>query len=643
MSSIAERLRNLFVTTPPFSALPPEAIEEVLTDLSIEYYRPGEVLMEQGTTMHKGLYIVESGTVRLMDVENQRLIDKCSEGDTFGAFGLMKGGMTIYEAKAVEPTVCALLRGERFQNLFDKYNDFANFYENDAKRYVRHIDKEMDVTGAHLLLDRRLNQFVHRGLVTCAPDTTAQQAARIMRRESVDSILVVHDGKMIGIMTDGDLRNKLVARGQSPDTPVRRLMTTPVLTISTDASLFRAMMIMLNERVNRLVMVQQNDRGATPMGLLTDRDIAHYRGQDPVATTQRIHRAPSISELVSIRAAVSEQLLRLYRQGVQPEMLNSIMSVIYDSLAIRVIELVERDLRQEVPDLRVELPWVWIRLGSGGRQEMALNSQQHNALLYGNPSSPEEAERAEKWFNHLAGRVNEGLAFCGFTMSEYVARDARWRRSLRDWKMTFREWILQSGEEDLRHAGVFFDMRGIYGDKTLIADLKQDIIDALNVQAMDPDRKFLSLLTANALQNKPPLSFLRRFVLQRSGEHRNTFDIRARGILPVVDAARILALEMRNLESSSTFERLRRAADSFPELSRILGDALDAYRHLVDFRLEDQLRAFEAGEPPNNRIDPFVLRKVQQNLLRNVFTQVADLQDAMSKRFAPPNRGRHKS
>src|SRR5690606_22125797 len=184
----------------------------------------------------------------------------------------------------------------------------------------------------------------------------------------VDSILVMQDGKVAGIVVDSDLRNKLIARGLPVDTPVRRIMASPVVTIPSSASLFEAMMTMLNRNVNRLVVVRESSEGKEePLSVLTDRDAAHFRGQDPVATVRRINNAVEISELASIRSATHEQLLRLYRQGVQPEMLNGIMSVVYDSMVRRAVELAERDLRQKHADLRVDLPWVWLRLGSSGR------------------------------------------------------------------------------------------------------------------------------------------------------------------------------------------------------------------------------------------------------------------------------------
>lgn len=631
VSTIVDRIRALLDQTPPFDRLPDDLREDILSDVSIRYYEPGEVILAQGAMQHPGLFIVESGLVRLLDVTQGRLIDKVGEGETFGSFGLLRGGASIYEAKAVEPTVCALLKGERFQKLYDAYDDFAGHFEHDLKLYVRRMGAEMDVTGAHLLFSRNLSQFIHRELVTCEPDTTARQAAQIMRREGVDSLVVVQGDRIVGIVTDIDFRNRLVARGGTPDTPVRKLMSSPVLTMPADASIYEAMMLMLKQKVHRLVLTQRRSDGEVVVGVLTDRDISHFRGQDPLATVSRIDNAPSVSELVRIRERSHEQLLNLWRQGALPEMLNSIMMEFYDSLAVRVLTLVEKELRQRKPDLRIDLPWVWIRVGSGGRREMALNSEQHNALIYANPTSEEEAARAEHWFDLIAERANVALEECGFRPSEFVARDPRWRQPLRNWKQTYREWILQADEATLSPVPLFFDLRPVYGEASLVDELKEDLIDALNVQAMDEHRTFLRLMASNVLEKSRPMSFLRK-VLGRVNEPK-AFDVRESGIVPVVNAARVLALETRYLDSTNTFDRLRHAASAMPELSKTIEDALEAYQYLVDFRLESQLRAVEAGDPPVNQIDAAALNRMQQRLMRNAFSKASRLLDALAKHY----------
>src|SRR5690606_34191676 len=128
-STIVDRLRTLLETTPPFDLLSDEVREIVLTDVSVEYFQPGEVVLEQGSTAQRGLYIVESGLVRLMDIEAQRLLDKCCVGEFFGSFNLVKGGALIYEAKAVEPTVCAVIKTDRFQRLMQEYEEFEDYFQ----------------------------------------------------------------------------------------------------------------------------------------------------------------------------------------------------------------------------------------------------------------------------------------------------------------------------------------------------------------------------------------------------------------------------------------------------------------------------------------------------------------------------------
>lgn len=628
-STIIERISALLEKSAPFSGLPEDERKALLSDVSIEYFDAGEIIIQQGVTTHTGLYIVESGLVRLMDVAQQRLIDKAGEGDDFGSFGLIKGGAVIYEAKAVDPTVCALVRGDRFQQLYEKYDDFAAHFDSEIKMYVRRMGSAIDVTGAHLLFSRSFNQFAHRRLVTCESGLTAQRAAVLMKREGVDSLIVIQGGKLLGILTDSDLRNGIVAQANSADMPVRKIMTAPAITLPNNASLYDAMTLMLSRRVHRLVLVDPED-ASKPVGVVTDRDISHFRALDPVATAGRIDNASSVEELVTIRAATSEQLLNLYRQGAQPEMLNRLMMVFYDRLVIRILQLVERELHDQQPELSVGLKWAWIRLGSGGRQEMALNSEQHNALVYADPEGEAEARRAEKWFNRIAEGVNTGLERCGFQPSEYVARDSRWRRPLRAWKRTYREWILQSDEESLAPTPIFFDLRCVFGDPTLVEQIKQDLVDALNVQAMDENRAFLRLMAMHAMEHRPPTGILRK-MLDAVGEGRHSFDVQKGGVIPIVDASRVLALEIRYLESTNTFDRLRRAAKEMTDLSKTIEDALEAYQYLVDFRLESQLRAVEAGDLPVNEID--TLNKMQQRLLRNAFSRAADLQEALARRY----------
>ncbi len=637
-SSIIERLRGLLAETPPFDRLPGEERQALLADLVIEYFKPGEVILQQGATQHPGLYVVESGLVRLMDVGAHQLVDKCGAGECFGSFGLLKGGALIYEARALEETVCARIPPARFLKLYEAHEDVALYFDRDIRSYMRHRHEERDVAGEHVLLERPLRAHVHRAPVTCPAEATARQAAQAMRREGVGSLLVMRGGRMAGLPTRGDLADRLVARGRPPETPAHRLMSRPVHTIGAGATLFDAITAMLEHGVRRLlVMADDEDAGLRPLGLLTDRDVAHVRGVDPVATMRRIRRAQTLDQLAGVRAATSDLLLRLYRQGVSPERLQHLLAHVHDRLVVRVLELTLRAMKAaRVAEHTAEAPalaWAWVQLGSGGRRESMLTSRQHNALVYADPPSDAEAARAEAWFGALAERVGAGLEAVGLPTSDVAAQNAAWRRPLRAWKRAYRYWIHEADEDALAHVPFFFDLRCIYGTGALVDALKADLVDALNVQALSEDRQLLARMAENARARRPPASFFGRFVLEHSGAERGALDLRARGTVALVAAARVLALDLRYVDSAGTFDRLRHAARALPEMEDVLTAALDAYHYVVDFRLEDQLRAVEAGEAPDNRIDPAALSRVQQNLLRSAFRAVGDLQDALAERY----------
>lgn len=631
-SPIEDSIRVTLQQTPPFDLLSGEVLDATLSDTSVQQFEAGEVIIQQGDRSRRGLYVVGSGLVRVMEADQRRLIDLCGEGDYFGAFGLIQGGAHIYQASAVEPSVCVLVDRDRFLTLYNDHPAFAAYFDDDLKMYVRRMGTQQDVTGARRLFNQRLGHFTYDEPLTCDPETTVEEAARLMTRRQARAVLVTGPRKIRGLITDRSLRSRVLARGRALDTPVKSAMETSFHTVDADVSVFDAMMGLLETGARWLVVMRTDDHHE-PVAVLTDRDLAHLRGQDPLATMRRIDAATDVSQLLESRSAIHDLLLRLYRQGTPPEALGRIIAVLTDRLMSRVIQLVEADLRRAHTDERVDLPWVWMRLGSGGRREAALSSHQHNALVYADPSSEEEAERAAAWFNRLAEAVNGALERCGYQPSEVVAREPRWRGPLRTWRRTYREWILASDDADLVPTPLFFDLRPLYGEASLVEALRETIEDALNVQAMDEERRLLPMLARQAVAERPPLSIFRRFLLERSGENKYRFDIRRRGVLPIVDAARLLALETRYLASTNTFDRLRHAAEAIPELGPTLLEAREAYQYILDFRLERQLHDVELGEPPANHIDPGELTRLQQNVLRNAFTAITALQQALVRRY----------
>ncbi|MDP8926371.1 MAG: DUF294 nucleotidyltransferase-like domain-containing protein [Actinomycetota bacterium] len=626
-SAIIDRVAALLERTPPFDRLPPEDRQRVLGDVLIEYFEPEAVILEQGRTLHEFLYVVESGFVRLLDTQTQILVNECGEGDIFGSHGLIRRGALPYEARAIEPTVCLLLKASKFQRLYADHESFAAFFESELSRYARASKLPLDASSARLLFGTRLGELTHRRPVTLAPETSVREAAQIMQRERVDSAIISRDGTVLGILSDIDLRDKVVAEAAPFDTPVERLMSEEAIRLQAGAPVFEALMEMMHRRAYHVVVTDGPGPESRPVGVVSDQDISRAQGVNPAFVLERAERARTLEELSRIRVETTGLLVGLDRQGVQPEDLIVINTEANDRIMRRALALAETELKEESPDLMVDLPWAWVSLGSEGRGEMGLLTDQDNALVYADPSSPQEAERAEEWFRTLAERANLSLARIGFALckGDVMACNPKWRQALSGWEQTFRRWILSPEAYTLMEAGIFFDLRGLYGSRSLVDQVKFAIAEALREEP-----RFLPFLARNALANRSAPSFFRRFLLERG---RRTFDIKRRGIRPLVDVARLFAMQTAYLDSTNTSDRLQHASAALPEMKKTVENALDTYQYLMEFRFKRHLQAIEQGEIPENSVDPSTLSRTQQNMMDAVFSTVESVQDEVARRY----------
>jgi CBS domain-containing protein len=260
---------------------------------------------------------------------------------------------------------------------------------------------------------------------------------------------------------------------------------------------------------------------------------------------------------------------------------------------------------------------------------MGLLTDQDNALVYADPSSPEEAEKAERWFRELAEKANLTLSECGFALCKggIMARNPKWRGPLGEWKKTLRRWIIEREAQALVDAAVFFDLRCLYGELALVEELKVAI-----AQALHEEGRFLPFLARNTLSDRPSPSFFRS-VVERFETRSDALDIKGRGTRLLVNIARLFAMQLRYLDSTNTFDRFRHTAKALPEMSKTTEQASDAYSHLVELRLEHHLRQIERGEEPSNHIDPYTLSKTRQDMLRVALSAVGEVRNAVAHRY----------
>ncbi len=627
MSSILARTLALLARTRPFDELPESDREALLPDLSIEYFAEGEIVHAQGSTQLRGVYIVESGLVRLLDTHNRRLIRKCGEGDLFGAEALVRTRMTLYEAKAAAPTVCVMIDGRRFKQLHDAHVPVAEFVEELFRHTIRLANQPQDVAAAQLLVGRRMDQFTHLRPLSLDKNTPIRRAAELMQDRHRSVAVIEHQppGKIVDLPTlqqaiSREDRTTVNAHQQQvPTAPARDVSVFDVLRLLTTS-----------EKPAVLLTESDGDTEEQVLAVVTPRDVAHLRCVDPTATLSYIQAAATADELSDLRTAIGLLSVHLYRQSVSAIDIVDLLSTLFDKLVIRAIELSISELASNGEKAPDGLQWTWVRVGDGARREMLFTTPQQNLVLY--EVSDNQEEVAAAWLKEMAERTVAILSSFGFAIGEVSASQPAWRKSLPALKRDFRTWIFESDPETLRTNPHLFDLRSVYGESSLLQRLVEDIEDALNVQALDEQRSFLKIMATNGLRHPAPLSLFRRLKVDHTDEGVR-YNVRERAILPIVDLTRTLALEHRLLDGSSTKDRLRQLADANALDRNMLSAILEAYHQMLDYQLAHQLQLAEAGEKPTDALDLTSLSPMQRRRLKDAAAALDALQTAVRKRY----------
>jgi CBS domain-containing protein len=648
---------------PPFDRMPRATLEEVAAHSRVRYREQGESIFREGEATGPCFHVVRKGTVELRrriepDVNGgddgdggdeatsaDVLVDRCAEGQVFGIRPLLAGGPYSASAVAVEDSLLMEIPWARFKPVLDAEPTVAawfaaGFAAELPRRFERMLGRAREAarTGhATQLLSANENDFrvvePVRDVATCGPDTSVQDAAGVMATRNIGSIVVVDDARRpIGILTDSDLRRKVVAAGlDAARTPVSGIMTSPVLTVTEGRSVTELISLVLRRRVHHFVITEDGTPQTPVAGIASEHDVLTTQGSHPTVLLNEIMRTTDPPRLRTIRDR-AETLLRSYlEQEVAIEFVCAMITEINDALVHRAFDraVAEADAVHGGPPAA---RGCWIAMGSEGRREQLLRTDQDNAIVYEDPS-PEDAGRTRAYWLDVGRRTVDLLEQFGFARcpADMMASNPEWNRSVSDWKRTFSGWIETPSRTATMHANIFFDLRGTHGEIALAAELRQHCFDE-----MDRHRSFISFLAAEAMRNPPPLSFFRGLVLEKSGEHAKEFDVKARAMMPLTDAARVMAYEQRLPVDGGTFARYEALGRAMPGHAGLFEEAAMAYGILVRMRAREGLRDGTSGR----YLDIDTLNSLERQTLRTTFTVINEVQRFLRLRFQLDVMGR---
>jgi CBS domain-containing protein len=621
-----EDIASFLGSHPPFDGLGADELARVAAVTSIETFSPGERIFSQGTGPVEYLRVVHTGSVEIL--YDGQVLDLLGPGELFGHASMLSGLPTGFEARAAEQTSCCRIPADVIGPLLAR-PDFLRFIAGSIVGDRAKAGPERALRPDPV--QRRVETLIRAAPLLCPAGEPIREAAKRMTAEGASAVLVPA-GETLGIVTDRDLRARVVAAGVRPDEPVSAIMTAPAWTVRAGTLGGEVLLDMLDRGVHHAPV---RSAAGEVLGVVDVDDLISAESHKPFVLRRAIGLASSVTDLVSAAAGVTPMIIALHDAQVAAEQIAAIRSVVLDALTRRLIELAVQDAG--VPPA----PFTWFALGSLARREAVPSSDVDSALAWqdsagGTGAGDAGAPGAEVagYMQRVASAVDDGLKACGVRPDAHgtSAANPLFARSLTAWRAAAQS-LSENPTRDkaLILVSILTDSRPLWGSGSGGAGAGNPVTDALWQERGHPDLQ--RLLARFALQFRPPTGFLRDFVVEHSGERRGQLDIKHGGLIPIIDLARWAGMAA-GAASGSTVERLRAAEAAGTLEGTDARTLIEAFGFVFSLRLNHQVEQLRRGEAPDDFIAPKVLNPLARSYLREAFRAVASVQNGLASELA---------
>jgi CBS domain-containing protein len=595
---------------PPFDSFELSEVERVAATVEVEFHRAGAVIFLEDTDPVEHLRVIRSGAVQI--VHQGRVLDLLGPGELFGHASMLSGLPTGFEARAAEDTLCYRIGAEVARELLA------------APAGVRFVTRSLleawgegvasaDREAAPDPAEQPVGTLLRGKGVVCTPDTSIREAARLMSDAPATSVLVeVGDGSL-GIVTDHDLRNRVIAAGLDGGEPVTKVMTAPAYTCTSDELGGQVLLEMLDRGFRHFPVLSATGE---ILGVIEDRDIAAARTRSSYALRQRIARATSVEELSVVAREFRPGVIAMHDARVAAINVMAVYSVVVDALTRRLLDLAVEEAGA------TGLEFAWMALGSQARREATPASDVDCAIVW----FGDVDEREIRPLLHGIGTtVMAGLEACGLRPDQQgaTASNVVFVRSLASWQRAIRSLISDPTQEKaLILSSVLVDSRPVWGVHT-----GTPVSDMFRLAPSNPH--MLRMLARFSLSYRPPTGFFRGLVVEHGGEHRGRLDLKHGGMIPIVDLARWAGISA-GVTNASTVERLRAGGSAGVIATADAHTLIDAFELISALRVQHQVQQLRAGAEPDDYVDPASLSRLTRTYLKEAFRAVASIQKQLS-------------
>jgi CBS domain-containing protein len=618
----------------PFSSLSDNVLEGIAAVLQEINYQKDTLILRQELTKMKGVEIIVTGEFEsfFYDATNQkRAIEFHNSGYCYGGISvLLNRKKSLKTVIAKNGTLTYFLPRKDFKSLCNAYEHFYQYFTTDfanrmldeefAHFYRKPASFEESYIASEQLYSRKIEQLSFRNLVSCEVNTPIYEAAQKMAIQKVSCLFVKNlESKIIGFVTDITLRDNVIAKQLSPQESIETVMDRNLVSITKNAYIYEALLMMYSTKTRYLLV---SDDGKD-VGFLSRNRLLSEQAQSPLVFIQSVKSSNSVKELKNKWEQVPQIVAQLLGRGVNAEIVNQVLTTIADTISQKVIEEVINEVGP------APAKFVFVVLGSEGRKELTLKTDQDNAIIYEDKAN-EQRELVRAYFLVFATKISDKLNEIGFVYCTggYMAQNPKWTHSLSHWKNNYKEWIEDALPETTIKFSTFFDCRVIYGETSIIDELRIFVDQELQ----QPMEKFFVYMAKNALQYEPPLTFFKNIRTEKI-EEKEVFDIK-KAMTPIVDLVRVYALQNRIFRKENTGERLKALRDIGVFTNAQFQELMQSYYYLMSLRLRNQAQnIIRDRKAPDNYISLDSLTKIEQVTLKEIFKTIENFQLGIKMKF----------
>jgi CBS domain-containing protein len=624
-----EEAFNYLTGINPFQNLDEAALRQAMTGISAKTYSKGNTILHQEGPAPVHLWIIQKGAVKVYfktGTESEIITDYRGEGDYFGFLSLLHGEKSNVDIVAISDTSCLLMEKETLLDLLKNHPGFAEPFflsvlnNHLDKPYRQRGKKSLIYAGRdQLLFTTPIGQLISRDIAGISEDISIKEAGEIMSRKRTDYLLLLDSyGLPAGIVTDTDLRDKVVAKARNVDQPVRLIKSVSLVKAEAKEDCAEALFKMVRYNINHLLVIENGKI----KGVINSHDLMQVQGGSPLSVVREIEDQQSIAGLIPLSQKIKKMIGAFLDEGAKAGTTVQLMTEMNDRLIRKVLEITERKMGKP------PVPYVWLALGSGGRKEQTLKTAPNYALIYEFSSSRDEYGKSNNYFQSFFLALQENLFHLGFLYDSYSHDIGMIPRcqSLEFWKQAFSKPNFIKNNEVLKKVLPFFDGRPIYGKMGLYEEFKKGLDRLLATE------DFFTMAASALNQNPAPITLFKNLIVEKEGKYKDLLNLKIKGLLPLTDLARLLALENR-IRETATLKRFQ----TLREYSGLIydhGEELEyAFEFFLRLRIQHQFEQYSQDQEMHDYIDPERLNLFHKKTLKEAFGLIAKIQDVIKEKY----------